>query len=197
MKGNPMSFSQKFEVQLNKDTKVILMKPGQDLYFRNISKIEKMIRYIFGPVNNEKVSWVEDSEKFENTGLTKYEYVNSVVKPILIHCIRDSTNYRKHLIVDDDQRPTDSQEYYADFNPDLDLKILKDQGLFDGDENEKNSTPQLTLFFIILRKSGWLGLQEKAEETEEAESFPELGGDNGEVDNAGVVSPESVPPEAE
>jgi hypothetical protein len=74
------------------------------------------------------------------------------------------------LIVDNDQRPSANQEYYDDFNPMFDAKILKEQDLYSGDENEKVLTPQLTLFFIILRKSGWLNIPS---EEEEVETFPD------------------------
>jgi hypothetical protein len=80
MKGTPMSFSQKFEVQLNKDTKIILMKPGQDLFLRFAPKMDKVMKTLFG-TEEGKMSWVEDKEK--------YDFVTSVVKPILLYCVRD------------------------------------------------------------------------------------------------------------
>ena len=175
MKGTPMSFSQKFEVQLNKDTKVILMKPGQDLFLRFAPKMDKVMKTLFG-TEEGKMSWVEDPEK--------YAFVTSVVKPILLYCVRDPFDYKKRLIVDNDQRPSANQEYYDDFNPAFDAKVLKAQDLYSGDENEKVLTPQLTLFFIILRKSGWLNIPS---EEEEVETFPDEQSGNVEDANSGVV----------
>ena len=185
MKNNIMSFSQKFEVQLNKDQKIIVMKPGQDLFLRFAPKMDKVMKTLFGGEKGA-ASWVDDP--------VKYEFITSVVKPILIYCVRNPENYKKRLLVDNDQASTSAQEMYDDFNPVFDAKILKDQGLYAGDASEKVLTPQLTLFFIILRRSGWLNVPE---EEEEVETFPELGKGDSEAIDAGVVSQEPVSDQAE
>lgn len=182
MKAPKMFFSQREEIQLNPDTKIIIMKPGQDLFLRFAPKIDKLIKVLFGK-KDTLLSWTESEEE--------YAFVNSIVKPILIYCLRNPTDYRRRLLVDQDQTPGPDQEYYEDFNPVIDAKILESQGYFKNPEDGGSSkifTPQLTLFFIILRKSGWISTEEDGvKEEEEVESFPEKSGGNEETDNSKTV----------
>lgn len=194
MVKNSMSYSQKFEVQLNPEQKIIVMKPGQDLFLRFAPKIDKVMNALFGGEAGT-MSWAEDIEKYPDLGnKTKYEYVTGVVKPILLYCVRNPSDYRKRLLVDEGLPCAANQEYYDDFNPEFDAKTLKAQGMFNGDDNEKVLTPQLTLFFIILRKSGWINIPE---EQEEVESFPDEQTGDGEASGVRVVPSEPVQPETE
>lgn len=163
---NKMLFSQREDLQLNADTKITLMKPGQDLYLRYAPKLEKVMRILFGKKDGESVlPWTENEDE--------YNYVNSVIKPILIYSIRNPNDYKRKLLVDNDQTPGADQEYYDDFNPVLDAKTLESQGFYkNAEENTKIFTPQLTLFFIILRKSGWMSSDEDMD-VKEVETFPE------------------------
>ena len=53
MSKNKMLFSQREEVQLNQDTKIILMKPGQDLYLRIAPKLGKFMQVLFGKKDSD------------------------------------------------------------------------------------------------------------------------------------------------
>ena len=162
-----MSFSQRMVLKLNKDLSVILMKPGQDLYFRYTPKLEKLLKIMFDDGSSDSPNhWTRDEEK--------YKFITDVVKPILLYSIRNPNDYRKRLLVDNDQTPGPDQEYYDDFYPELDAKILEEQGYFKGETNTTIFAPQLTLFFIILRMSGWMSSGEEAQKDhEDVESFPE------------------------
>jgi hypothetical protein len=181
---NKMLFSQREDLQLNADTKITLMKPGQDLYLRYISKIEKVMKIIFKKTEGDisPMPWTDNDEE--------YNYVNNVIKAILLYTIRSPNDYRKRLLVDNDQSPGADQEYYDDFNPVIDAKILKDQGYYDNEigENTKIFTPQLSLFFIVLRKSGWYpSLEDSKQEAEDIETFPEKSDGNEEVTDSSTV----------
>jgi hypothetical protein len=175
-----MLFSQKEDLQLNADTKITLMKPGQDLYLRYAPKLEKVMKILFGKKEGDSIlPWTENEDE--------YNYVNSVIKPILIYSIRNPNDYKKRLLVDNDQTPGADQEYYDDFNPVLDAKILESQGFYkDAKEDTKIFTPQLTLFFIVLRKSGWMSSDEDTD-TKEVETFPEEPDGNKEITNSETV----------
>jgi hypothetical protein len=181
---NKMLFSQREDLQLNADTKITLMKPGQDLYLRYISKIEKVMKIIFKKTEGDisPMPWTDNDEE--------YNYVNNVIKAILLYTIRSPNDYRKRLLVDNDQSPGADQEYYDDFNPVIDAKILKEQGYYDNEigENTKIFTPQLSLFFIVLRKSGWYpSLEDSKQEAEDIETFPEKSDGNEEVTDSSTV----------
>lgn len=172
-----MSFSQKYELQLNEDTKVIIMKPGQDLYFRYAPRMDELLKTLFEN-KEDRMSWVKDEKK--------YKFVTDFIKPVLMFCLRNPENYKKRLLVDNDEKPTVDQEYYDDFNPVVDSRYLKKTpGFYAGEDNENILTPQLTLFFGILRKSGWLNISN--EEVEEVESFPDDGNGDEETPDNGVV----------
>jgi len=179
---NKMLFSQREDLQLNADTKITLMKPGQDLYLRYAPKLEKVMKILFGKKEGEAIlPWTENEED--------YKYVNSVIKPILIYSIRNPNDYRKRLLVDNDQSPGTDQEYYDDFNPVLDAKILESQGFYkNAEDNTKIFTPQLTLFFIVLRKSGWMSSDdETTKENDEIETFPEKPAGDEEATDSPIV----------
>jgi hypothetical protein len=181
---NKMLFSQREDLQLNADTKITLMKPGQDLYLRYISKIEKVMKIIFKKTEGDisPMPWTDNDEE--------YNYVNNVIKAILLYTIRSPNDYRKRLLVDNDQSPGADQEYYDDFNPVIDAKILKDQGYYDNEigENTKIFTPQLSLFFIVLRKSGWYpSLEDSKQEAEDIETFPEKSDGDKEATDSSTV----------
>jgi len=181
---NKMLFSQREDLQLNADTKIILMKPGQDLYLRYISKIEKVMKIIFKKTDGDvtPMSWTDNEEE--------YKYVNSVIKAILLYTVRSPNDYRRRLLVDNDQSPGADQEYYDDFNPVIDAKILKDQGYYDNEieKNTKIFTPQLSLFFIVLRKSGWYpSIEDSKQEAEDIETFPEKPDGDEEVTDSPTV----------
>jgi len=169
-----MLFSQREEIQLNQDTKIILMKPGQDLYLRTAPKLGKFMQVLFGK-KGEDASWVENPKD--------YEFVNSIIKPVLMYCIRHPDNYKRRLLVE--ENPAADQEYYDDFNPALDVKLMESQGLLENvDDKTEIFTPQLNLFFIILKKSGWIAM---GEEAETAETFPEeSSGDKEAPDSSSV-----------
>jgi hypothetical protein len=177
---NKMLFSQREDLQLNADTKITLMKPGQDLYLRYAPKLEKVMRILFGKKDGETIlPWTENEDE--------YNYVNSVIKPILIYSIRNPNDYKKRLLVDNDQTPGADQEYYDDFNPVLDAKTLESQGFYkNAEENTKIFTPQLTLFFIVLRKSGWMSSDEDTD-VKEVETFPEKSDGDKEITNSETV----------
>ncbi len=183
MKMPKMIFSQRKELKLNADTKVIIMKPGQDLYLRYAPKVDKMMRLMFGGKNNSE--WIENEES--------YNFVNDVMKNILIYSLRNPNDYRKKLLVDNDQVPSADQEYYEDFNPVLDGKILESQGCFKTIEDDtKIFTPILTLFFIVLRESGWITTNEEStKENEEVDSFLEESEGNEEINNCESLQPET------
>jgi len=180
MKTSRMLFSQKEDLQLNEDTKIILMKPGQDLYLRFAPKLEKVMKILFGKKEGDSIlPWTENEEE--------YNYVNSVIKPILIYSIRNPNDYKKRLLVDSNQIPGPDQEYYDDFNPVLDAKILESQGFYkNADENTRIFTPQLTLFFIVLRKSGWMSADEDTD-VKDVETFPKKPNGNEETVNSEAV----------
>ena len=94
MSKNKMLFSQREEVQLNQDTKIILMKPGQDLYLRIVPKLGKFMQVLFGKKDSEEgsTSWVDNPKD--------YEFINSIIKPVLLYCIRNPNDYRKRLLVE-------------------------------------------------------------------------------------------------
>ena len=177
---NKMLFSQREDLQLNADTKITLMKPGQDLYLRYAPKLEKVMKILFGKKEGDSIlPWTENEDE--------YNYVNSVIKPILIYSIRNPSDYKKRLLVDNDQVPGPDQEYYDDFNPVLDAKVLEGQGFYKGaEDNTKIFTPQLTLFFIVLRKSGWMSSDEDTD-VKEVESFPEEPDGDKEITNSEIV----------
>jgi hypothetical protein len=181
---NKMLFSQREDLQLIADTKITLMKPGQDLYLRYISKIEKVMKIIFKKTEGDisPMPWTDNEEE--------YNYVNNVIKAILLYTVRSPNDYRKRLLVDNDQSPGADQEYYDDFNPVIDAKILKEQGYYDNEigENTKIFTPQLSLFFIVLRKSGWYpSLEDSKQEAEDIETFPEKSDGNEEVTDSSII----------
>ena len=180
---NKMLFSQREDLQLNADTKITLMKPGQDLYLRYAPKLEKVMKILFGKKEGDALlPWTDNEEE--------YNYVNSVIKAILLYTVRSPNDYRKRLLVDSDQSPGADQEYYDDFNPVIDAKILKEQGYYDNEveKNTKIFTPQLSLFFIVLRKSGWYpSLEDSKQEAEDIETFPEKSDGNEEVTDSPVV----------
>ena len=177
MSKNKMLFSQREEVQLNQDTKIILMKPGQDLYLRIAPKLGKFMQVLFGKKDSEdgSTSWVDNPKD--------YEFINSIIKPVLLYCIRNPNDYRKRLLVE--ENPGQDQEYYDDFNPVFDVKLMESQGLLENvDEKTPIFTPQLNLFFIILKKSGWIQM---GDETKTVESFPEeSSGDQEAPDSSSV-----------
>jgi hypothetical protein len=181
---NKMLFSQREDLQLNADTKITLMKPGQDLYLRYISKIEKVMKIIFKKTEGDisPMPWTDNEEE--------YNYVNNVIKAILLYTVRSPNDYRRKLLVDNDQSPGADQEYYDDFNPVIDAKILKEQGYYDNEigENTKIFTPQLSLFFIVLRKSGWYpSLEDSKQEADDIETFPEKSDGDKEATDSSTV----------
>lgn len=196
MKKKPedaFKFAQMDEVWLNNTTKIILMRPNDDIYLKLAAKIGKVLEIIFAKPEDGKevVPWIENDEK--------YDFVMDTIKSVLMYAIRSPDDYRLKLLVDSTpdedgriQPLIDGQEYYEDFNPQLDIKKIEEQGFYTGlttVDKKKILTPKLVMFFAVLRNSGWMGTPE---DVEAVESFHEEPEGNSETVDSGIIREDAL-----
>jgi len=170
-------FSRWKEIQLNSDTKIILMNPSEDLYFRFSRDLEWFAKLI-----KENADWISDEKA--------YARADKMIRSFLIYCIRQPENYKKKLLVEDGGTPSKDQEYVSDFNPEIEFKRLEEQGypaIGDG-ERVFTLTPRMFLFNLIITESGWFT---PIKAVQDVETFPADGEVNPEAGDSGAVRSEA------
>ncbi len=169
-----LNLSQKQTIELNSTDKIIIVKPHEGLMFKYGPKFNSIFRLL------DSGSWVDNEEDAEK--------IYNFEKDFLGYCIRHPDNWQKTLIVDDDQEPADYQVRFSDFEPDIDMKKLREQGLTDREDDDGFIPVKLTLLMICLKKAGILKAPKEREELqEEVDTFPEVGAGNNQNDNSGEV----------
>lgn len=183
MKSNvsKLSLNQRDELWLNEETKIILMRPNENLFFRYATKIDDFNRMLQNP------NWSSDPKNLD--------FADEVIRPFLCYCVRSPDDYHKKLIVDEriSNKLETGQEFYEDFNPTIDLSKLVEQDIPESSVSEikkqKVRWPKLQLFFTIMSKSGWF----TPAEAQETEKFPADGEGDEKVNDSGVLQGVSEP----